>query len=135
MSRPRFFAPAAAAGSGLVSLPPEEAHHLKNVLRLSPGAEVSVFDGCGREWQARVDAAGGTRDASVELLKEVAPAPEPAVRVTVGVGLLKGDQMDAVVRDATMLGASEIVPLASEHVAVPVRAWRSGAAVDRWRRL
>jgi 16S rRNA (uracil1498-N3)-methyltransferase len=53
----------------------------------------------------------------------------------VAVGLLKGDQMDAVVRDATMLGATEIVPIASEHVSVPERAWRSGAAAERWRRL
>src|SRR5262245_30618368 len=135
MSRPRFYAPAAAGASGLVSLPPEEAHHLKNVLRVSPGAEVSVFDGCGREWHGRVIAIGGTGDASVELLREVAAAPEPAVRVTVALGLLKGDQMDAVVRDATMLGAAEIVPLACEHVSVPARAWRSGAAVERWRRL
>jgi 16S rRNA (uracil1498-N3)-methyltransferase len=135
MSRPRFYAPAAAAASGLVPLPPEEAHHLRTVLRVSPGADVSIFDGGGREWLGRVVAFGGTRDASVELLQEVAPAAEPSVRVTVAVGLLKGDQMDAVVRDATMLGATEIVPLACEHVSVPARAWRSGAAAERWRRL
>jgi 16S rRNA (uracil1498-N3)-methyltransferase len=135
MSRPRFYAPAAAAASGLVPLPPEEAHHLRNVLRVGPGADVSVFDGGGREWLGRVVAFGGTRDATVELLQEVAPAAEPSVRVTVAVGLLKGDQMDAVVRDATMLGATEIVPIASEHVSVPERAWRSGAAAERWRRL
>jgi hypothetical protein len=35
--------------------------------------------------------------------------------------------MDAAVRDATMLGATEI-GRSREHVSVPERAWRSGAA-------
>ena len=37
------------------------------------------------------------------------------------IGLLKGDQMDAVVRDATMLGVAAIVPVASAHVALDKR--------------
>jgi 16S rRNA (uracil1498-N3)-methyltransferase len=35
------------------------------------------------------------------------------------------------VRDATMLGAAALVPLASEHVTVPARAWR----IDRWQKV
>jgi 16S rRNA (uracil1498-N3)-methyltransferase len=49
--------------------------------------------------------------------------------------VLKGDQMDAAIRDATMLRAAAIRPIASAHVAVPERAWRAPAAVARWRRV
>jgi 16S rRNA (uracil1498-N3)-methyltransferase len=51
------------------------------------------------------------------------------------IGLLKGDQMDAVVRDATMLGVAEIVPMATAHVAVSGRARESDNAIERWMRV
>jgi 16S rRNA (uracil1498-N3)-methyltransferase len=130
---PRFFAPEARPGLAAVTLPPDEAHHLLHVLRLQPGARVGVFDGRGREWTGRV-AATSRRTATIDLDAPVAPAAEAPVPVTLAVGLLKGDQMDAVVRDATMLGAAAIAPLISAHAAVPARAGR-GAALDRWRRV
>lgn len=134
MSVPRFYAPDARAASPSVVLPPDQAHHLTHVLRLTVGAEVNVFDGRGHEWAGRVSSAS-RRAATVDLLAPVAPAAEAPVRVTLAMGLLKGDQMDAVVRDATMLGVAAIVAVSSAHVAVPARAWRTGAALQRWRRV
>jgi 16S rRNA (uracil1498-N3)-methyltransferase len=55
--------------------------------------------------------------------------------VTLYAGLLKGDQMDTVVRDATMIGVTAIVPLMSAHVVVPRRAADSAAAIARWQRV
>ena len=134
MALPRFFAPHADLESGPVELSGDEAHHLIHVLRLRVGARVGVFDGVGREWIGRVVAtARGT--ASIELETESDPPAEPIVKITLGIGLLKGDQMDAVIRDATMLGVWSIVPLISERVSVPAQAWRSGRALDRWRRV
>jgi 16S rRNA (uracil1498-N3)-methyltransferase len=119
----------------IADLPAEERHHLLHVLRLGVGTEVSVFDGRGREWLARVLSADRRRGVTVEIAGTITPAAEPPVRVAIGIGLLKSDRMDAAVRDATMLGAAEIVPFLSDHVAVPARAWRGGTAVERWRRI
>lgn len=118
-----------------MALPAEDAHHLLHVLRLGPGAELSIFDGQGREWAARVVSASKRGPVTVELRHEIAPVAEPPVRVILGIGVLKGDQMDAVVRDATMLGVAEIAPFISTHVAVAARAWRGGAALGRWQRI
>ena len=118
-----------------MTLPPDEAHHLRHVLRLGAGAEIAVFNGHGREWAGCVVLAKKRGEVTVELTGELTPAAEPQVRVILGVGVLKGDQMDAVIRDATMLGVAEIAPFASEHVTVPARAWRSTAATERWRRV
>jgi 16S rRNA (uracil1498-N3)-methyltransferase len=71
----------------------------------------------------------------VELGLPISPTPEPPVRVSLAVALLKGDQMDTVVREATMLGVYEIVPVASTHVAVPAAARRAPAALERWHRV
>jgi 16S rRNA (uracil1498-N3)-methyltransferase len=134
MSIPRFYAPDAAETGATVRLSADEAHHLTRVLRFGIGDVVTVFDGAGREWSARV--AATSRGATiVELFAPTTPAAEPPVRVTLAVGLLKGDQMNAVVRDATMLGAAAIVPMATAHVAVAGRGRQSQAAVERWQRV
>ena len=41
----RVYAPDAARDRSTVRLPPDEAHHLKNVLRMAVGDAVGVFDG------------------------------------------------------------------------------------------
>lgn len=135
VSAPRFFAPSARADQTTVTLPEDEAHHLRHVLRIGVGADVAVFDGAGHEWAGRVVSASKGGEVVIELVREIVPVAEPPVRVTLGIGILKGDHMDAVVRDATMLGVAAIAPFASEHVSVPVRAWQGGGAVERWQRI
>ena len=52
---PRFYAPALQPADETVALQDDEASHLVRVLRLSPGAEVRVFNGRGLERLARVE--------------------------------------------------------------------------------
>src|SRR5262245_11987308 len=112
---PRVHAPVPPAATS-IELPEDDAHHLRHVLRLATGADVRVFDGAGHEWAGRVVLARSK--VVVEGLKPVAPVAEPRVRLTLCVGLLKGDQMDTVVRDATAMGVSSIVPVITAHVAL-----------------
>jgi 16S rRNA (uracil1498-N3)-methyltransferase len=130
---PRFFA-AEAAADVLVRLSADESAHLTRVLRLGPGAMVIVFDGAGHEWDASV-AGAQPNAATLERHSPRNPAPEPRVSVTLAVALLKGDQMDAVVRDATALGVTAVRPILSAHVVVPARAWKRAGAVERWHRV
>ena len=59
---------------------------------------------------------------------------EPPVAVTLAIGLLKGDQMSAVTRDATAMGVAAIVPFVSHHVAMPALAGRA-KLVERLTRI
>jgi 16S rRNA (uracil1498-N3)-methyltransferase len=132
--RPRFLAPDFDPAAFDPCLPAEESRHLTRVLRLGPGAVVSVFDGRGGEWVARVTS---TRDAQVTLavLEPVEPAAESRVPFTLVQALLKGAAMDEIVRDATMMGAAAIQPVLTRHTAArPGRAAR-GATLERWHRL
>jgi 16S rRNA (uracil1498-N3)-methyltransferase len=109
----------------------DETRHLSQVLRLGVGDEILVFDGAGREFRARVERIA--RDAAeVRLIAEVDAAPEPRVRLTLAQAALKGEKMDDVVRDATMMGVSAIEPLVTEHVAAHMKP---GRAPDRWHRI
>ncbi len=127
---PRFLA-AIDPASGTARLSADEARHLSQVLRLGAGDEIAVFDGEGREFRARVETIA--RDAAVvRLIEEQRPAPEAAVRVTLAQAALKGDKMDDVVRDATMMGVTAIEPLVTAHTASPLKP---GRAPERWQRV
>lgn len=129
----RFLATHLDPAAASARLSAEEAHHLTHVLRLRAGDEISVFDGAGREFRARIDRAG-RQGAELTLLEEIAAAAESRVRIMLGQAVLKGEKMDAVVRDATMMGVAVIQPLVTAHAAVPRRAVaRDG--LTRWHRV
>lgn len=130
----RFFAPALDPADEAVALPRDEAEHLIRVLRLGTGDTVAVFDGRGREFLARVLSAT-RREARVQLLSQIEPAPEATVPITLVQGVLKGDRMDEVVRDAVMLGVAVIQPIVTRRTEVTVAALLRGARVERWRRV
>jgi 16S rRNA (uracil1498-N3)-methyltransferase len=128
---PRFLAESIDPDGSHARLGDDETRHLSQVLRLGAGDEIAVFDGAGREFRGRVVRV--TRDgAEVMLTEEVLPSPEAAVRVTLAQAVIKGEKMDDVVRDATMMGVSTIEPLVTEHTAAHMRP---GHAPERWRRI
>jgi 16S rRNA (uracil1498-N3)-methyltransferase len=130
----RFHVPALGAAGTPAPLPPEEARHLSQVLRLPVGAAVRVFDGRGREHLATVETVTRS-EAVVRVGDRVDPAPEAGVRVEFAQALLKGDKFDAVVRDLTMLGVWRIQPLVTSHVDAQAAGGRKGGRLERWRRI
>lgn len=131
---PRFFAPDLDSGTGTATLPADEARHLTRVMRLAAGDIVAVFDGRGREFRARVAEAARDR-VRLDLLEAIVPAAEPRIAVTLVQAVLKGDRMDAVIRDATMVGVAAIEPIVTTRIAGHRAALESGRAVDRWHRV
>lgn len=131
---PRFYAPNADGPGTNAILPAEESRHAAAVLRLRVGDDVAVFDGRGHEWHARVMSIARSA-VTVRLEKRVENAREPRVRVILLQAVLKGDHMDAVVRDATMLGAAEIWPVMTTHTVVSPKAATGAGAQARWHRV
>jgi len=130
----RFFAPALDPGDETVLLPRDEGEHLTRVLRLGVGDTVSVFDGRGHEWIAKI-ATVLRRDVRVQLVSRADAAAEPQVPITIAQAVLKGDKMDDVIRDAVMLGAAAIQPIVTRRTETTVAALVRGARPDRWRRV
>lgn len=108
----RFFLSTPPSG-GRAVLTGDEARHLARVLRAAVGDEVTLFDGRGRSWSARVAVIG--RD-EVEL-----ETGEPRVELgggtalTVAVALPKGERQKWLVEKLTELGAARLVPLVTER--------------------
>lgn len=117
-----------------MDLPRDEAEHLTRVLRLGVGDTVTVFDGRGHEFLAKITAAA-KRQVRLQLLSRVEPAEEAAVAITLVQAVLKADKMDDVVRDAVMLGVAAIQPIVTRRTEMTVAALIRGARVERWQRV
>jgi len=105
----RFYHPPPLA-VGAVTLAGPEAHHLIHVLRAKPGLMVTLFDGRGAEFSAQVER---IERAAVQLnvLERREVDREPAISVTLGVALPKGDRQHWLVEKATELGVMSLTPL------------------------
>jgi len=138
MTRRRFYAPpdAFSVDRKSATLSAEETRHLRNVLRLKPGAEVYVFDGAGHEFRCRVKAVA--RDATdVMVIEQVdAAQPESSLNLTLAVALLKGEKFDLVIQKATELGVTRIVPVIASRADVKLSGEKdSERKAVRWQRI
>ena len=111
---------------GELVLPPGEAHHLR-VRRVSLGDRVAVLDGRGKE--ARGVLVARDKVAIEEVREDL--AREPAVELTLCLGLLKGEKMDLVVQKMTEMGVARLVPLITRRCVPRPRPSR----VERWRAI
>ncbi|MGF6226063.1 16S rRNA (uracil1498-N3)-methyltransferase [Inquilinus ginsengisoli] len=92
-----------------VALSEAQAHHLRGVLRLTPGAGLRLFNPRDGEWLARLDAlskAGGSALAERQLR-----VPEPLSDLWLCFAPVKKDAVDAVVEKGTELGAAVLQPV------------------------
>ncbi len=106
------------------------AHQLTAVLRLAPGDAVTLFNGDGCEYLARLTTLT-PRHAAAEIVAVRATAADPRLHLTLYPSTLKQDKFDWVLQKGTELGVSRFVPVVSERSVVrPAAALASKHA--RW---
>src|SRR5688572_6668371 len=116
---PRFYLDAPLRAGGVCTLSEDAAHHAVHVLRLREGDEVTLFNGRGGEFVARVASMQRLR-ISIDLLQHRAIEREPPLRITLLQGISAGERMDSTVRKAVELGVAQVQPvLAARSVARP----------------
>jgi 16S rRNA (uracil1498-N3)-methyltransferase len=124
----RYFLAEPIAGDQVV-LAGGEARHLTSVMRAQAGDEVTLFDGSGVEFAARV-VATGKQSVELAVLERRAISRELPLALTLAVALPKGDRQKWLIEKATELGVTRVVPLITARgVAQPVES-----ALERLRR-
>lgn len=109
----RFFS-AVPPVAGRAMLGGDEARHLTRVLRAQVGDEVTLFDGRGRAWVARIlRIARSEVELSTGEPSESASPSRPVV--TLAVALPKGERQKWLVEKLTELGVARLVPLVTER--------------------
>lgn len=130
MSLRRFFINPTDITGETAQLTGPEAHHLRAVLRLTPGDPITFFDGTGARYQARIEQILKDR-VTATITGHTRDLP-PKVRLHLGQALLKGQKMDLILQKATELGVDAIWPFYSEHgIHKPPRE----AQMERWQRI
>lgn len=130
----RFYLDAPLRAGTTCLLPEDSAHHAVHVLRIRNGDEVTLFNGRGGEFAARVASIDRLK-VMVDLLEHRAVERESPLRVVLVQGVSAGERMDFTVRKSVELGVAEIQPvLAAASVARP-KGERAAARHAHWQKV
>ncbi len=131
---PRLYCPGELGVGMTLSMPDKSAHHARDVLRLAIGDEVTLLNGLGGEYRARLSAMNkrGVEAEVLEFRQREAEAPYP---VTIAQSLAGGDKMDWVVEKSVELGATAIVPLAASRSVLRLNPERAAKRLEHWRAI
>jgi 16S rRNA (uracil1498-N3)-methyltransferase len=112
-SLPRLFVDRELGAGDPVTLDGPPAHYLANVLRLTAGAKVKLFDDRSGEWLARIEEAGRKR-VSLELVQHLRPR-EDVPDLWLMFALLKRGPTDWLIEKATELGVARLMPVVTQR--------------------
>lgn len=116
--------------AGEIALEADEAHHVRDVLRMEAGGEIEVFDSAGRHAHAVI-----ARCTADEVVVRVDAVEQPAVgglRWMIASAVPKGPRADWMIEKLSELGTAAFVPLKTDRsVVLPEGQGKH----QRWQRL
>ena len=112
-----------------------DVNHIKNVLRLRPGDEISVRTGQDeREYRYGIEEF--TDSEVICRLRFVKESDvELPVRVYLFQGLPKADKMELIIQKAVELGVAEIIPVQMHRSIVKLDGAKAVKKVQRWQTI
>ncbi|MDP1559797.1 MAG: RsmE family RNA methyltransferase [Pirellulaceae bacterium] len=115
----RFFSQSPLQVGQVISLDPQQSHHLLHVLRAEVGDEACLFDGGPDEYLARVHGKD-RRSIRLEVVARI-ERPIPVMdRVLVAAPVPKGDRFRYLIEKLTELGVSAYWPLVTKRAVNPL---------------
>jgi len=130
----RFFIPPEQMGKYESVISGDDAHHLRDVLKIQPEDLVVVFDGQGREFRARIVSVT-RQQIRVAMLDRLEADTDSVLDLTIGQGYLKDKKMDTVVRQLTELGVVRWVPFLSRRSIPSPNPQRLKGRYQRWQKI
>jgi 16S rRNA (uracil1498-N3)-methyltransferase len=127
----RFFVPASEWDSA--HLPESEARHASQVLRLTSGERVVVFDGTGRAAEVELTEVAKKHVGFCVLREWKEERAQPEIHIVVA--LIKNERFDWLVQKATELGAASIRPVAAERSVVKLAGKDAEKRRAKWEQI
>jgi 16S rRNA (uracil1498-N3)-methyltransferase len=117
-----------------ISVQGSAANHIMRVLRAREGDALTMFDGRGGEYGARI--IGFRKDAvTVDVQEHREVERESSLELTLAQGISRGERMDWVMQKATELGVTRIVPVVTERTVVKLDDRQAERKLDHWRAI
>ena len=131
MRTPRIYTPTPCGGRSQVTLETGPSRHLSRVLRLVRGDELTLFDGRGGEYLARIERL--ENDKVVLALERHLPIErEAGIDIRLLFAVAKGDRADWVIQKAVELGVTAIAPVLTERTVVKFSGDRGTKRHRHW---
>lgn len=113
----------------------KDVNHIKNVLRMKIGEEISVSNGeDGKEYRGIIE-----EFLEDEVICSLAFVKEDGVELPSKVylyqGLPKADKMELIIQKAVELGVYEIIPVATKRAVVKLDEKKSKSKIARWQAI
>jgi 16S rRNA (uracil1498-N3)-methyltransferase len=112
---PRLFVDAPLGEGERITLERNQSNYLGNVLRLSAGETILVFNGRDGEWQAQIE--GRKRPDSLSIIARTRPQ-DRLPDIAYVFAPLKHARLDYMVQKAVEMGASRLQPVLTQHTQV-----------------
>ncbi len=107
------------------------SRHINRSLRLSIGANITLFNGRGGEYSAQVTMI--TRKCVAVVINDHCNQNrESALNVQLAIVMTRGDRMDYAIQKVTELGVTRITPLYSERCEVKLDHDRVSRKLNHW---
>jgi 16S rRNA (uracil1498-N3)-methyltransferase len=132
MTRRRFYVPRDSIHDGLAYLPPDQSHHMRDVLRIGAGESVEILDGEGKGYIGEVS----FRDSKV-VIRSLQPLPEehPRYPLILAAALIKPAKFEWILQKATELGVHEVVPVKTRRSEIRIPHNKTAVRCERWNRI
>jgi 16S rRNA (uracil1498-N3)-methyltransferase len=130
---PRFYCQLPLAAGASLDLAQSTARHVQ-VLRLQPGAAITLFNGEGGEFEAIVEHMGRS-DVRVQVLRHLDIEREAIRQVHLAVGMPANERMDWLVEKASELGAASIQPLLAARSVLKLTGERAEKKRAHWQAI
>ena len=109
-----------------------DVNHIRNVLRMRPGEEISVGTGeDDNEYRCEIESLEEDKVTCILRFIKSSDVESPA-DIILFQGLPKADKMEMIIQKCVELGVAEIVPISCERCIVKLDDKKADAKVKRW---
>lgn len=131
---PRLYVATPLSYQQEITLDREQSHQLHQVLRLTLGNTLILFNDTGYQYSA-VICAINNKQVTVRLGKGEQSASDATLATHLGQVISRGERMDYTIQKSVELGVSSITPLISERCGVKLSADRLNKRLAHWHKV
>ena len=131
---PRFFVDAGQIGENDIVITGSDVNHIRNVLRMAIGEELTVSDGHGTDYFCKISDVEKDR-IFLDIVDSWHSFVELPVKIYLFQGLPKADKMEWIIQKAVELGVYEIVPVMTKRTVVKLDEKKELKKQARWQSI
>ncbi len=118
---PRFFIDKNDIHGDALTISGEDAKHIIKVLRMREGENITLCDGDGYDYDAKIISTDKAA-LDVKILSKEKNNTEPEIEITLFQGLPKSGKMEYIIQKCTELGINKIIPCIMERCVVKLNS-------------